>query len=133
MHTANDSELAQQTNTGAPSRPRSELDVDLTTATMSLKIERDTVTGTVKDAVVNHVVNKGGFVGSTAAAISEAAHGQLPGTSGKHPISAVVGTALTGGRKNAGTKGYLAVRRPTPCVLSVQVATKVAQDLDSAG
>ncbi|KAG7290209.1 hypothetical protein NEMBOFW57_000207 [Staphylotrichum longicolle] len=75
---------------------------------MSLKIERDTVTGTVKDAVVNHVVNKGRFVGSTAAAISEAAHGQLPGTSGKHPISAVVGTAITGGRKNAGTKGYLA-------------------------
>lgn len=81
---------------------------------MSLKIERDTVTGTVKDAVVNHVVNKGGFVGSTAAAISEAAHGQLPGTSGKHPISAVVGTAITGGRKNAGTKGYLAVSRPAP-------------------
>lgn len=79
---------------------------------MSLKIERDTVTGTVKDAVVNQVVNKGGFVGSTAAAISEAAHGNLPGTSGKHPISAVVGTALTGGRKNAGTKGYLAVCLP---------------------
>ena len=82
---------------------------------MSLKIERDTVTSTVKDAVVNQAVNRGGFVGSTAAAISEAAHGQLPGTSGKHPISAVVGTAITGGRQNAGTKGYLAVcrlRRP---------------------
>jgi hypothetical protein len=81
---------------------------------MSLKIERDTVTETVKDAVVNHAVNKGGFVGSAAAAVAEAAHGQLPGTSGKHPISAVVGTALTGGRKNAGTKGYLAVRWPIP-------------------
>ncbi len=79
----------------------------------SLKIERDTVTSTVKDAVVNQAVNRGGFVGSTAAAISEAAHGQLPGTSGKHPISAVVGTAITGGRQNAGTKGYLAVRRRT--------------------
>ena len=34
----------------------------------------------------------------------------IAGTSGKHPIAEVVGTALTGGRKNAGTKGYLAVR-----------------------
>ncbi len=84
---------------------------------MSLKIERDTVTSTVKDAVVNQAVNRGGFVGSTAAAISEAAHGQLPGTSGKHPISAVVGTAITGGRQNAGTKGYLAV-----CSFAVAVA-----------
>ncbi|KAL2020380.1 hypothetical protein VTK56DRAFT_8509 [Thermocarpiscus australiensis] len=66
---------------------------------MSLKIERDTVKETV---------NKGGFVGSAAAAVAEAATGNLPGTSGKHPISAVVGTALTGGRQNAGTKGYLA-------------------------
>lgn len=32
----------------------------------------------------------------------------IAGTSGKHPIAEVVGTALTGGRKNAGTKGYLA-------------------------
>lgn len=81
---------------------------------MSLKIERDTLKGTVKDAVLDHVVKKGGFVGSTAAAVAEAAHGDLPGTTGKHPISAVVGTALTGGRKNAGTKGYLAVCRPAP-------------------
>lgn len=76
---------------------------------MSLKIERDTVKETVKEAVVNNVVNKGGFVGSTAAAVAEAAQGNLPGTTGKHPLSAVVGTAITGGRKNAGTKGYLAV------------------------
>lgn len=75
---------------------------------MSLKIERDTVT-TVKDAVQGAVVNKGGFVGETAAAVAEAATGNLPGTKGKHPISAVVGTAITGGRQNAGTKGYLAV------------------------
>ncbi|CAK7568182.1 MAG: hypothetical protein SEPTF4163_006165 [Sporothrix epigloea] len=33
---------------------------------------------------------------------------QIPGTSGHHPIAEVVGTALTGGRQNAGTKGYLA-------------------------
>jgi hypothetical protein len=72
---------------------------------MSLKIERDTIKETVKEAVIN----KGGFVGSTAAAVAEAATGNLPGTSGKHPLSAVVGTAITGGRQNAGTKGYLAV------------------------
>jgi hypothetical protein len=34
----------------------------------------------------------------------------IPGTSGKHPVSAAIGTALTGGLQNAGTKGYLAVR-----------------------
>ncbi|CAK7216575.1 hypothetical protein SBRCBS47491_002874 [Sporothrix bragantina] len=32
----------------------------------------------------------------------------IPGTSGHHPLAEVVGTALTGGRQNAGTKGYLA-------------------------
>ena len=82
---------------------------------MSIKIERDSVKDVVKDAVINHVAAKGGFVGETAAAVAEAAQGNLPGTTGKHPISAVVGTALTGGRKNAGTKGYLAVcRSPRP-------------------
>jgi hypothetical protein len=34
--------------------------------------------------------------------------GPLPGTSGKHPLAAAVGTALTGGKEMAGTKGYLA-------------------------
>jgi len=38
------------------------------------------------------------------------ADGVLPGTSGDHPIAEMVGTALTGGKENAGTKGYLAVR-----------------------
>lgn len=33
----------------------------------------------------------------------------LPGASGKHPLAEAVGTALTGGLQNAGTKGYLAV------------------------
>lgn len=33
----------------------------------------------------------------------------IPGTSGKHPITAAIGTALTGGKENAGTKGYLSV------------------------
>jgi hypothetical protein len=46
-----------------------------------------------------------------AAAMSGGAGlGPLPGTSGKHPIAEAVGTALTGGEKTAGTKGYLAVR-----------------------
>ena len=43
-------------------------------------------------------------------ALSAAEAGQIPGTKGKHPVSEVIGTALTGGLKNAGTKGYLAVR-----------------------
>ncbi|CCC11463.1 hypothetical protein SMACR_02120 [Sordaria macrospora] len=47
-------------------------------------------------------------VGAIAEAVAEAAHGDLPGTKGHHPISAVIGTAITGGRANAGTKGYLA-------------------------
>lgn len=79
---------------------------------MSIKIERDTIKDVVRDAVLDHTAAKGGLVGSAASAISEAAHGNLPGTKGKHPISAVVGTALTGGRQNAGTKGYLAVCHP---------------------
>lgn len=37
----------------------------------------------------------------------------IPGTKGKHPVAAAIGTALTGGREMAGTKGYLAVRLPT--------------------
>ena len=89
---------------------------------MSIKIERDTVKEAVRDAVLDHATNKGGLVGSAAAAVAEAAHGNLPGTSGKHPISAVVGTAITGGRKNAGTKGYLAVRRPAPIPYLTQCA-----------
>ena len=36
--------------------------------------------------------------------------GKIPGTKGKHPLAEVLGTSLTGGLKNAGTKGYLAVR-----------------------
>lgn len=69
---------------------------------MSIKIERDTVTQQTAAG------QRGGFVGSAAAALTEAAAGNLPGTSGRHPLSEVVGTALTGGRQNAGTKGYLA-------------------------
>jgi hypothetical protein len=86
---------------------------------MSLKVERDTVRESVTQAISQGAaraadVSHHGVIASTAAAVTEAATGQLPGTSGKHPISAVVGTAITGGRKNAGTKGYLAVRRGPP-------------------
>lgn len=69
----------------------------------TLKIERDTVrkgTETVADA--------------TAAAASAAAaskDGHLPGTSGKHPHLEKLGTVITGGKSNAGTKGYLMVRK----------------------
>ncbi|KAK0637372.1 hypothetical protein B0T17DRAFT_504718 [Bombardia bombarda] len=78
---------------------------------MSLKIERDTVQQTISNVAQGHSQQHHGhksIVGATAAAITEAASGNLPGTSGKHPISEVVGTAITGGRQNAGTKGYLA-------------------------
>lgn len=37
-------------------------------------------------------------------------HLPLPGTSGKHPIAEKLGTAITGGKGNAGTRGYLMVR-----------------------
>ncbi|KAI0480273.1 integral membrane protein [Xylariaceae sp. FL0804] len=33
--------------------------------------------------------------------------GPIPGTSGKHPHLEAIGTAITGGKMNAGTKGYL--------------------------
>lgn len=55
----------------------------------SIKIERDTVTK------------------ATEVVAEAAKDGPLPGTSGKHPISEAIGTALTGGKANAGTKGYL--------------------------
>ncbi|KAK4232177.1 hypothetical protein QBC38DRAFT_353144 [Podospora fimiseda] len=73
----------------------------------TIKVERD-VTKTISNVAENVTGKEMGFVGNTAAAIAEAASGNLPGTKGDHPIAAVVGTALTGGRKNAGTKGYLA-------------------------
>ncbi|CAF3511392.1 hypothetical protein SNK03_006931 [Fusarium graminearum] len=40
--------------------------------------------------------------------LDQAEAGKIPGTKGHHPVSAVIGTALTGGMGNAGTKGYLA-------------------------
>lgn len=47
-----------------------------------------------------------------ATMLDKAEAGDIPGTKGHHPVSAVIGTAITGGMENAGTKGYLAVRHP---------------------
>ncbi|KAK6070615.1 Mpv17/PMP22 family protein [Seiridium cupressi] len=60
----------------------------------TLKIERDTV-------------RKGSESVAAAAAEAAAKDGPLPGTSGKHPHLEKLGTAITGGKGNAGTKGYL--------------------------
>jgi hypothetical protein len=60
----------------------------------SLKIERDTFQRDL--AAPSGAAPKGG---------------PLPGTSGKHPIAEAVGTAITGGKANAGAKGYLRVCR----------------------
>lgn len=63
---------------------------------MSIKVERDTVEKVTKSAAAAVPIPRG--------------DGPLPGTSGKHPIAEAIGTAITGGKKNAGTKGYLMVR-----------------------
>ncbi|KAI8951971.1 integral membrane protein [Xylaria longipes] len=65
---------------------------------MSLKVERDTV---------QQVTEAVGGGGAKAAAGAAPRNGPLPGTSGKHPFAEAIGTAITGGKKNAGTKGYL--------------------------
>ncbi|KAI8962763.1 integral membrane protein [Daldinia sp. FL1419] len=60
---------------------------------MSLKIERDTIrhaTETVPGALAQIPRD-----------------GPLPGTTGRHPIAEAIGTAITGGKRNAGTRGYL--------------------------
>jgi hypothetical protein len=70
---------------------------------MSIKVERDTVEK----------------VTQAATAAAPRGDGPLPGTSGKHPIVAAIGTAITGGKSNAGTKGYLMVRNFRDCCDSV--------------
>ncbi|KAH8668508.1 integral membrane protein [Xylariales sp. PMI_506] len=57
----------------------------------SVKIERDTIRKNT-EAVASGALPR---------------DGPLPGTSGKHPIAEKIGTAITGGKANAGTKGYL--------------------------
>ncbi|RCI07626.1 hypothetical protein L249_1672 [Ophiocordyceps polyrhachis-furcata BCC 54312] len=60
---------------------------------MSVKFERETVKQTAQSVLSSAVPEHGG---------------PIPGTSGRHPIAERVGTALTGGMKNAGSEGYLA-------------------------
>ncbi len=67
---------------------------------MSFKIQRDTFQQ-----------GPGGPTSRIADAVLPT-DGPSPGTTGRHPIAEVVGTALTGGRETAGTKGYLAVGSP---------------------
>lgn len=82
---------------------------------MSFKFERDTYKQT-----------EGAAGASFSAAASRAKKqllgkdGPLPGTTGKHPISEAIGTVITGGKENAGTKGYLAVGH-SPVIWSLQL------------
>lgn len=93
---------------------------------MSVKFERETF----KQAE--------GVAGPAVSAAAEllGKDGPLPGTTGKHPISEAVGTALTGGKQMAGTKGYLMVGHVTfmgnnasPCY---QAATAAEQAMATA-
>lgn len=81
---------------------------------MSLKIERNTVrqnTGSVVDAARQTVHDAAHDVRDVAREIVKGpADGPLPGTSGKHPIAESIGTAITGGKKAAGSNGYMMVR-----------------------
>ena len=86
---------------------------------MSVKFERDTVRqgpGGFPLPSVPGVASAASAVGGMAGAaglvagMSGARDGHIPGTTGRHPLAEAVGTALTGGRADAGTKGYLAVR-----------------------
>jgi hypothetical protein len=75
-----------------------------------IKIERDTFQ---RNAGAPSVAPSS--TGTAARAGPLALAGQpLPGTSGKHPVSEYIGTAITGGKENAGTKGYLRVCRHHP-------------------
>lgn len=96
---------------------------DVATATMSsVKFVQDTIRQTTESvgATVGSTVGSGvaGMAAGKAAEHAAEKAGQtftertgiLPGTSGKHPIAEAIGTALTGGKEMAGSKGYLAVR-----------------------
>lgn len=72
---------------------------------MSFKFERDTY---------KQGEAAGPSLSAAAAKVQQQLSGKdgpIPGTSGKHPIREAIGTAITGGKQNAGTKGYLAVSR----------------------
>lgn len=75
---------------------------------MSIKVERDTVrtiTGGSGPSVRDMAVEA---VHGLKEAHHHGKHDPIPGTKGKHPHLAVLGTAVTGGLQNAGTRGYLA-------------------------
>lgn len=76
----------------------------LPSPTMSIKFERDTFKQGEAAAGAS-------FSAAAAAAKQQllGRDGPIPGTTGKHPITEAIGTAITGGKDNAGTKGYLAV------------------------
>lgn len=74
---------------------------------MSLKFERETYKQT--EGVAGAAANAAVSAAADAHQRLVGRDGALPGTTGKHPISEVVGTAITGGKQMAGTKGYLAV------------------------
>ncbi|OTA66811.1 integral membrane protein [Hypoxylon sp. EC38] len=66
---------------------------------MSVKIEKETI---------RHATESVAGAGAlTNLPVHIPRDGPLPGTSGKHPIAEAIGTAITGGKKNAGTRGYL--------------------------
>jgi hypothetical protein len=78
---------------------------------MSVKFERDTFRQGA--AATSGAAGAGGIPGIPGipglSGVADRMGGPLPGTSGKHPIAEAVGTAVTGGKESAGTKGYLAV------------------------
>lgn len=89
---------------------------------MSVKIERDTVRRTTESAAdfardagrevsrhdIGHDITRDAGREFARDVGRELQH--IPGTSGKHPIAEKLGTAITGGKGNAGTRGYLMVR-----------------------
>lgn len=75
---------------------------------MSLKVERDTIrTVDGAEQMIPKDWPKGDLAERALEKVTGVGDGPIPGTSGKHPHLEVIGTALTGGRKTAGTKGYL--------------------------
>jgi hypothetical protein len=73
---------------------------------MSLKFERETYQqGAGAAPGIPGAGSIPGMAGSAAGALRD---GRIPGTTGNHPVAEKIGTALTGGRQAAGTKGYLA-------------------------
>ncbi|KAI1398465.1 integral membrane protein [Hypoxylon fuscum] len=68
---------------------------------MSVKIEKETIRHAT-ETVPSH-----GHHGPLHQLVHHRDGPPLPGTSGKHPFAEAIGTVITGGKKNAGTRGYL--------------------------